>query len=126
MSRWLNKSLVAMAVVVSLLAATQAPVYSATLDAPAGLSAAAGNTQVVLTWTAASGSPAVSDYLVQYSSDGGVNWSQFTHNASTDATQTVTGLVNNTTYRFRVYTVNSEGVSPVSYKHLTLPTIYSV
>ena len=110
MGRWLNKSLVAMAAIVSLLAVTQAPVYSAVLDAPAGLSGAAGDKQVVLTWTAVSGSPAVSDYLVQYSSDGGVNWSTFTHNASTTASQTVTGLVNNTTYRFRVYTINSDGV----------------
>jgi hypothetical protein len=111
MSCWLNKSVVAIAVTVSMLAVTQAPVYGATLDAPAGLTAAAGNTQVVLTWTAVAGSPSATDYMVQYSVDGGVNWLTFAHNASTAATQTVTGLVNNTTYRFRVSTINSDGVS---------------
>ena len=76
---------------------------------PTSLSAAQGNTQVSLSWTAPSydGGSAITDYSVQYSSDGGTNWSSFGHAASTATNSTVTGLTNGTAYVFRVAAVNA-------------------
>jgi len=68
--------------------------------APTRLAATAGNGSVSLRWTA-SRTRGVSDYLVQYSSDGGVTWQVF-DTASSAARATVTGLTNGTTYTLRV------------------------
>ncbi len=79
-------------------------------DAPTGVVGAAGNGQVSLTWTApASNGSAITDYLVQSSSDNGSTWTDFSDGTSTDASATVTGLTNGTTYTFRVSAVNSLG-----------------
>ncbi len=71
----------------------------------------AGNGQVSLSWTAPSsnGGSAMTDYTIQYSSDGGIGWSTFSHSASTATTATVTGLTNGTRYLFRVAAVNVAG-----------------
>ena len=86
MGCWRMKTVAAMVAVLALVATTQTAAYAATLDPPAGLTATAGDAKVTLAWDAASGSPAVSDYLVQYSADGGVVWTTFTHGASTAVT----------------------------------------
>ena len=66
---------------------------------------------MTLTWTAAAANgSAVTDYEVEYSSDGGTNWTPFVHAASAATTQTVTGLTNATAYVFRVRAVNVVGV----------------
>ena len=80
-------------------------------DAPTGLSATGGDTQVVLSWTAPSyaGSSAISDYIVQYSSNSGSTWTTFADGVSTTASSTVTGLTNGTSYLFKVSAVNSVG-----------------
>jgi titin len=94
--------------------------------APTGLSGTAGNGQVSLTWTApvSNGGSALTDYEVQFSSDGGINWSTFTDGTSTATAATVTGLANGTQYLFRVAGINavgtgtfsdpSDGVTPVT------------
>lgn len=81
------------------------------IGVPTALSATQGNAQVSLSWTAPSynGGSAITDYSVQYSSDGGTNWSSFSHTASAATTSTVTGLTNGTAYVFRVAAVNSNG-----------------
>ena len=71
-------------------------------SAPAGVQAVAGDTQMVLTWTAAAGNGGtIDDYVVQYGTDG-VNWDTFADGVSTTLTATVTGLTNGTPYYFRV------------------------
>jgi cellulose 1,4-beta-cellobiosidase len=81
--------------------------------APTSVTAAAGNEQVALSWTAPTGVIAplpITDYVVQYSTNSGSTWTNFTAAASTATSATVTGLTNGTSYVFRVAAVNGVGV----------------
>ena len=92
------------AVGISLPSVNSTPVKPATVPGkPASVVAASGNGQLAVTWTApaSTGGSNITDYLVKYSSNGGSTWTNFVHPVSTVP-------------------------SPVSYTHLTLPTIYSV
>ena len=84
--------------------------------APTSLVAIGGSTNAALTWTApaSNGGSAITDYAVQYSSNGGGSWSTFAHAASTTAAITVTGLTNGTAYQFRVAAVNVAGTGATS------------
>jgi hypothetical protein len=100
---------------VTLTAATTTVVNAAAVGPPTGLVATAGNNQVSLTWTAPSvgGNPAILDYIVDYTSDGST-WSNFIHEVSTTASSTVTSLINNVQYSFRIYAVNADGTGAAS------------
>lgn len=78
-------------------------------SAPTNLVGTAGNGQVALTWTAPSIAVAITDYVVQYSSNSGSNWTSFSDGVSTSTSATVTGLSNGTAYIFRVAGVNIIG-----------------
>jgi predicted phage tail protein len=84
--------------------------------APTAVVATRGDAQVTLAWTApaSSGGASITDYLVQYSSNNGTNWSTFNDGTSTNRSATVTGLVNGLSYVFRVSAVNVAGVGPAS------------
>jgi hypothetical protein len=60
------------------------------------------------------GSPALNDYVIQYSSDSGSNWTTFTDTVSTSTSVTVTGLTNGTAYIFRVAGKNNIGTGTYS------------
>ncbi len=81
-----------------------------TPGAPTSLSGTVGNSQVTLSWTAptSTGGSAITDYLVQYSTDGS-NFTTFADGVSTTTSATVTGLVNGTAYTFKVSAVNAVG-----------------
>lgn len=90
------------------------PVRTAPLT-PAVPAALAGNGQASLAWVApADGLSAITDYLVQYSSDGGSSWSTFSDGVATITASTVTGLTNGTGYVFRIAAVNALGTSDYS------------
>jgi len=75
----------------------------------------AGDTQVSLLWTAPdNGGASITDYVVQYSSNSGTNWTTFADGTSGDATAVVTSLTNGTAYTFRVAAVNSAGTGSYS------------
>jgi titin len=80
---------------------------------PTALTATGWNTFVELNWTAPAnnGGNAITDYIIQYSTDGGSNWTTFTDGTSALTSATVTGLVNGTSYTFRVSAVTSAGSS---------------
>jgi len=97
---------------------------------PTSLNAAGDNGQVLLNWTAPAdnGGTAITDYTIQYSSNGGANWTTFPHTASTATTATVTGLTNGTGYRFQVAAVNGVGAgswssSPLTVSPRTIPAV---
>jgi surface protein len=79
--------------------------------APTGVSGSSDNGQVSLSWTAPSdnGGSAITDYLIQVSSNSGSSWTTFNDGTSTSTTATVTGLTNGTAYTFRVAAVNAVG-----------------
>ena len=56
----------------------------------------------------------MTDYKVEYSSNGGTTWTTFADGVSTATTATVTGLTDGTTYTFRVSAVNSVGTGATS------------
>jgi hypothetical protein len=82
----------------------------------ASLPATYGNTTASVSWTAPVmvGSPALSDYVIQYSSNSGSTWTTFSDTVSTATSVTVTGLSNGTAYVFRVAAVNTIGTGAFS------------
>jgi len=81
--------------------------------APSDVAATAGNTQVVLTWTAgAANFGTLSGYKVEKNSG---SWSDVTADTgSTSTTYTVTGLSNGTAYTFRISAINEVGTGSAS------------
>jgi hypothetical protein len=85
--------------------------------APTGVHATAGNQRATVSWTAPSyhGASAIKGYDVQYSGNGGP-WhsASSAFHTSTSTHQTVTGLANGSSYRFRVAAINTNGTGPYS------------
>ncbi|GIS99412.1 MAG: hypothetical protein CM1200mP26_11250 [Acidimicrobiales bacterium] len=78
--------------------------------APTNLTGRGGDSSAILQWEpaySASDDPVV-DHVVQYSIDGD-NWKTVEHEVLAGTALTVTGLVNETTLRFRVMAVNEQG-----------------
>lgn len=102
-----------------LVGGVAAALANGTPTAPAqvtGLSGDAGNTQVVLTWSAPSnGGSAITDYTIQWRTTAGPgSWNTFSHTPGTATTRAVTGLTNGTSYDFRVAAVNAIGTGSYS------------
>jgi hypothetical protein len=93
-----------------------APVTPATVPStPGAPTATRGDTQVSLSWTAPSnGGSAITDYVVQYSSDSGSNWTTFADGTSATTSAIVTGLTNGTSHVFRIAATNAVGTSSYS------------
>ena len=73
--------------------------------APTSLTAAAGNAQLVLSWTAPSTTHGtITNYLVEYTPSGGSP--QYVLTNSTSTSYTLTGLTNGTAYTVRAAAVN--------------------
>ena len=102
----------------SALAVLTSPTAWAGLsNEPTGVVATAGNLQASLSWTAPSsnGGETITDYIIEYSPDGGTTFIRFMDTTSTATTVTVTGLTNGTAYQFRVSAVvNVSGQGPAS------------
>jgi hypothetical protein len=83
--------------------------------APTGVTATASNAQAVVSWTApAIVVPPVTDYTVQFSTNGGTTWTTATDTVSTATTATITGLTNGSAHVFRVAAVNGIGTGAYS------------
>ena len=97
-------------------AASAAVSAATTPDAPTTVVATQGVGQMGVTWSAPvnNGGSAITDYVVQYSSDSGSNWTTFADGTSASASTTVTGLANNTSYIFRIAAVNIAGTGSYS------------
>lgn len=81
--------------------------------APVALSAAPGDRQVLLTWTAPlrDGNTPITDYRVEYRTVGSDQWTPLNRPASDETSAIITGLVNGVSYEFSVLAVNAVGVS---------------
>jgi len=69
-----------------------------------------------VSWTApaSNGGSAITDYVIQYSSNSGSSWTTFSDGTSTSTSATVTGLTIGTAYVFRVAAVNVVGTGSYS------------
>jgi Fibronectin type III domain len=69
-----------------------------------------------VSWTApaSNGGSAITDYIVQYSSNSGSTWTTFSDGTSTSTSAIVTGLTLDTAYIFRVAAVNVIGTGSYS------------
>jgi titin len=83
--------------------------------APTAVAGTPGNGSLALQWAAPSspGAAPISDYIVQYSSDGGAQWVT-DDTGSTATSATISGLTNGTGYIVEVEAVNSIGDGPYS------------
>ena len=80
-----------------------------------GGSATAGNSQLVLSWSAPNtGGSAITDYVVEQFDPDTSTWTILTDGVSATTTYTVTGLTNGTSYSFRVSAKNLIGTGTVS------------
>ena len=80
-------------------------------EAPTGLTATAGNQQVVLRWTDPSNA-SITGYAYQQRTAGSSTWGNetaITPSGATTTTHTVTGLTNYTEYEFRLRAINPAG-----------------
>jgi len=83
---------------------------------PTEVTGTSGNSQVSLSWVSptSTGGSSLTDYVIQYSSNGGTQWTTFGESVSTTTTTTVTGLTNGTAYIFKVAAVNLAAVTSFS------------
>jgi hypothetical protein len=84
--------------------------------APTGLTAAASDGQVALSWTPPTdaGSDPITGYVIEYSTDYGATWSVPSATGGTGTDHTVTGLSNGTDYVFQVAAVSAAGTGAFS------------
>lgn len=70
----------------------------------------------LVSWTApeSNGGSAITDYIIDYSSNSGSTWTTFLDGTSTVTSATVTGLTLSTAYIFRVKAVNAIGTGTAS------------
>lgn len=90
---------------------------------PQSLSATAIDQAVRLMWSvpAQNGGSVITDYVIEYSSNGGTAWSIFDDGTSIATTSTVSGLTNSMTYQFRVSASNTLGTGASSSVVIAVP-----
>ena len=105
--------------------ATATPLLSAP-DAPTGLAATAGDTEVTLTWTLPTNASVIDKVQVRYAPGTSVPaataWTDIPNSASA-ITHTVTGLTNSQQYAFQVRAVNGAGESAASNTATATPVL---
>jgi hypothetical protein len=87
-----------------------------TTTTPTGLTAnAISSSQINLSWTAPNnGGSAITGYTIERSADSGSTWSSIVSNTgSTGTTYSDTGLTSNTSYTYRVSSINAIGTSSI-------------
>jgi hypothetical protein len=83
--------------------------YSESPPALSSLTAtSSGSDTIILSWSSGLVLPAITDYIVEYSSDNGASWTTVNDGTSTSTTATISGLSAGS-YSFRVAGVNTVG-----------------
>jgi hypothetical protein len=80
----------------------------------------------VLTWTAPSfkGSPALKDYVIQYSTDNRETWKTIKDGYSTTPRLPISNLIDNTDYTFRIRGENGGGIDDYTSQYMDLAWTY--
>jgi titin len=83
---------------------------------PLNVVATPGDRQASVSWAAPAnaGTSAITDYVIEYSTNGGNSWTTFADGTATTTSAVVTGLVNGTAHIFRVSAVNAAGTGDPS------------
>jgi sugar lactone lactonase YvrE len=91
---------------------------------PTNVTATAGSAQASVTWSApvSDGGAPISNYSVQYSTDGGASWSTATMCTGLATSCKVTSLTNVSSYLFRVLAANVIGTGDPSTPSAVTPT----
>ncbi len=86
-----------------------------TPNEPTSVTTTASSTELIVTWIAptSTGGSAITDYTIEYSSDG-TNFTTFIDGTSTATGTTINSLTNGTAYGVRVSAVNSIGTGTTS------------
>lgn len=107
-------------------ALTTTPVAGAVPTEPRSLYVTAGRTSASLSWIAPlnSGTSAITDYVIEYSTNSGSTWTRYADAVSTALTASLTGLTGNTTYQLRVSALNASGLSLPSNIATVTPTAF--
>lgn len=88
------------------------PTLPVTVPAAPTITAVAGDAQITATIVYGSnGNAAIDDRAIEYSSNAGSTWAEFTEAESTSTTASITGLTNGTSYVLRAKAHNSAGWS---------------
>ena len=97
-----------------------------TPGAPVLNSAVANLNGIDLSWTAPTrtGDSAITDYYLEYSTDGGSTWTRVVDEISTETVANLIGLLDYTSYTVRVLAVNSDGAGAPS-NEITVTTLSS-
>ena len=95
--------------------------------APRYLSSVVGRERVSLNWftPATIGGGAITDYVVEYSTDSGATWTTFVDGVSTSRSAVVSPLTAGTTYTFRVSAVNIAGTGSASNTVIAIPLSFN-
>ena len=85
-------------------------------SAPTGVQVKAGNLQIEASWTAptSNGGAAITDYVVEVSTDNGATWKVVEDGISSSTSAVLKGLTNGVSYLVRVKAMNSAGNSVAS------------
>ena len=98
--------------------------YNTGPSTPPSLTANQGNTQISLTWTAATGGVgSITDYIVEYKQSSNDTWLTFSDGVSTSTSAFVTGLANDVSHDFRVSAESSGMLSSASLTVTIAPAV---
>ncbi len=103
------------------------PVVPGLASAPRYLSSVVGRERVTLSWWSPSntGNSPITDYVIEYSTDSGNNWTTYVDAVSTATSAVLSPLTAGTTYTFRVRAVNNAGAGAASNTVVAIPLAFN-